>query len=621
MATFTERLAIVIEANGGKAVAEFKKVGAAAKGIGGPVGEAGGSLSKFSGSLGGLAGGALGTAAIAAAGVAIAKFAADGVGAFVEVTGEVRKFQRVSGATAEDASKLVSAFHVLGIDADAAGTAVFRMAVKVGQGDKAFADSGVAIARTKTGAVDLVGTILNVGDAYKKLPDATKRADLLANVFGARAGQTLIPLLGKTREELEKIFAAAQQHGLIFSQEQLDKAKEFQVATRELGESYKGLQVEVGQRLVPALTDLSIAITKVIDATHHGVGKAFLDVITHAPGLISLIGGAAHLLAGGEGDVARDTAAANMALEEQAKDLDTLKKSIFSATDAERSYEEAGRSKAAAERGLATATKSYNKLLEEGAVDEKKVADARRSLADATRSLHHAQREQAKAQEEYNDALAAFNILGTDTAADTLADKRDNLADANDAVASSQDSAAKAAQDLKTAQAGDPDFNDKLAAAKQGVADATQQVADATYNLGRRSYENVAAHDAEAQAIAGKADQVERLKGDLEAMLKLHPDQFAFLAPIIAALGASGAAAAAANPLADGGLLPGFSLLNPGGTGPAGVTSSTNPWDVAAGVNQVSGGTTTTNNINVNVSSPQNADPVGLARNIVWNLN
>jgi len=620
MATFTERLAIIIEANGGKAVAEFKKVGAAAKGVGGPVGEAGGILSKFSGSLGSLGGGA-GTAAIVAAGVAIAKFAADGVSAFVEVTGEVRKFQRVSGATAEDASKLVAAFHVLGIDADAAGTAVFRMAVKIGQGNKAFADSGVAIARTKTGAVDLVGTILNVGDAYKKLPDATKRADLLANVFGARAGQTLIPLLGKTREELEKIFAAAERHGLIFNEEQLAKAKEFGVATRELGEAYKGLQVEVGQRLVPALTDLSIAITKVLDATHQGVGKAFLDVITHAPGLIALIGGAAHLIAGGEGDAARALGETTTAITEQAQAAEQLKHTIFSAVDAQRSFEEAGRSVESAQRGLAKATKTYNDLLKEGAVDEKKVADARRSLADATRSLGHAQREQSKAQNEYNDALAAYNILGTDTAHDKLTDASNNLADANDSVASATEAQTKATEDLKTAQAGDPDFQAKLADAKQGVADATQHVADATYNLGRRSYENVAAHDAEAQAIAGKADQVERLKGDLEAMLQLHPEQFAFLAPIIAALGGLGPAAGATSPLADGGLLPGTSLLNPGGTGPAGVSSSPNPWDVAAGTNQVSGGTTTTNNINVNVSSPQNADPVGLARNIVWNLN
>src|SRR6185295_3408223 len=164
--------------------------------------------------------------------------------------------------------------------------------------------------------------------AYKATEDPAKRANLVFQSFG-RGGAPIIPLLGKTREQLEEIFAAAGRHGLIFNQEQLDKAKEYGVATRELSEAWKGAELEAGQRLVPVLTELAIAITKVVDATHQGIGKTFLDVISHMPGLFTVIGVGAHLIAGDEGDVARAAAAVTQAIVDQAKAADELKNSIF----------------------------------------------------------------------------------------------------------------------------------------------------------------------------------------------------------------------------------------------------------------------------------------------------
>lgn len=538
--SFQERLAIIIEANAGKAIAEFKKVGTAAKEAGVSADGGAKGLSRF-----GVAGqpatnllkGGIAIAGAAAA-TAIVKFAVDGVTAFEELTGEIRKFQRVSGASAEDASKLVAAFHVLGVDADTAGRAVFKLAVNIGTGNKAFAESGIAIARAKNGNVDLVGTILNIGDAYKKTSDISKRDTLLSAAFGVRQGQALLPILGKTREEIEAIFKAAEGHGLVFSQEQIDKGKEFSLATRELGEAFKGIEVAVGEQLVPFLTDLAIVITKVIDATHGNIGKGFLALmaVTNAP--LAAVAATIHVLIGNERDAAKAAAEVADAIKQQADDYDLLKKTLVTATDAQRSFDAAGRSVEAANRTLTKATADYNKLLKEGAVDEAKVADARRSLDDATRSLGHAQREQTKAQAEYNLAAEAA-ILGGDTAQKKKQDAADNLADANDSVASATAAAANAAADLKTAQAGDPEFQIKLAAAKQSVADATQGVADAEYNVGKASLANIAAHDAETQALSDKADQAERLLADYVLLIAQHPELIAALGPQIPGLAAA----------------------------------------------------------------------------------
>jgi len=308
------------------------------------------------------------------------------------------------------------------------------------------------VARTKTGAVDVVETLLNIGDAYKATIDPAERANLVFTAFG-RGGAPIIPLLGKTREELEAIFAAAERHGLIFNQEQLDKAKEFGIATRELSESFKGLEVAVGEKLVPFLTDLAIVLTKVNDAAHGKALQGLLVLMGSGLGpTVLATGKLLHLLAGNEGEVARAALEATDALGEQQTKYDELQKAIFKSIDADRSVAEASRSVDAAHRAQADAQDDLNKLLEKGAVDTEKVADAQRSYDEATRSLGHAQREQTKAQTEYNKALAEYQLSGSDDAADKLADAKDNLADADDSVADALGRQTDAAGELAKAK-------------------------------------------------------------------------------------------------------------------------------------------------------------------------
>lgn len=617
MATFHERLAILVEANAGRAIAEFHKVGAAAKTVEGEAAAAGGQVGLL-GRIGATSGNLLKAglvAGAATAGAAIAKFAIEGVNSFVALAGQIRAFQRVSGASAEDASKLVAAFHILGIESTTAQTAIFQLAKRVETSGDKLAAVGVQVARSKTGTVDLVGTLLNVADAYRGTEDPAERANIAFQAFG-RGGAALLPLLGKTREQLEEIFAAAERHGLIFSAEQLEKAREYQVATRELGAAFEGLSIEVGEKLIPALTDLAVLIEKVTSASNSPVGKGLQGLATaiNPVALAMKVGSTVlHHFVGEETDAAKAADEAATAMEEQAVEVDALTKSIFTATDAQRTLDDSGRTLAASQRGLVKSTADYNKLVADGAVDEQKVADARQSLADATRSAAGAQRELAKAQKTYDEALTEVNELGLDSSRDKLAEASDGLADAQDNVAAANERATNAAEDLKTAQAGDPEFQDKLADAKQTVADATQGVADATYNLGKRSYENVAAHAAETKAIGEKADQVDALRGNIEELLRLHPEQSPFLSDVLAAL-ASGSLAgqgltATAGP--GGALLGG--LAGGGGIALGGIS----PKGALVGATPSTGGG---GNVTINQTFNYPIDPAHVAADVAWAL-
>lgn len=551
----TERLAILVEANAGKAIAEFKKVSAASKNLGGDAEAAGGKVGLL-GRLSGENGALLKTGVVAGAavaGAALVKFGKVSVDAFLGLNKEVKAFQRVAGGTTEDASRLVAAFSAVGVDAQTAANGVFMLEKKLGASGQKLAEFGITAVRGKNGLTDMTQTILGVGDAYRKTVDPIQRAALLTAAFG-RQGQALAPLLGKSREEIEKFFKSAEKRGLIVSPEDQESARRFNLAVHELGDSLKGLEVEAGRVLVPFLTTLTETITKIVDLGHkvEGIGHFKIlgvQILTLAKiASVPLTGGlsAAAIAVGQLGDKSKDTAAQEKelaaAMEDASATADAqstdLQKAIFAVTTSQRAAAEASRSLDAARRSEADAQADLNKLLKEGAVDAQKVADAQRALADANRAVGHAQREQAKAQTEYNAALAdATDLKGLDTAQEKLAGAKDNLADANDSVADAQNRAKDAQVALAKAQAGDPDFQTKLADARQKVADAHQSVADAIYNVSQRAYEANSAIEAQTQAFSDDADQVDRLFASLTGMMALHPELSQFLAGPIANLG------------------------------------------------------------------------------------
>ncbi len=624
MATLTERLAIVVDANTGKAVAEFKQLGTATKGLSGPIGETSGLLGKLGGQFGQL-GGIAGAAGLAAGGAAILKFASSGIEAFQTLAGEVKSFQRIAGGTTEDASRLVAAFKAMGIDAQTAAGGVFMLEKRLASGQANLKQFGVEVARDRKGNTDMATTLLNIADAYSKTADPAQRAALGAAAFGRQA-VTLAPLLAKGREGIKDLYAEAERHGLILSADDLIRADELKVAMRNLKESVQGIEVSIGRALVPTVADVIGLIDKAIlraEELQKGPG-------TNAAGgwwdrFTTLLHEGQKQwdsLLGQLPTFATETENAGKSLAELAGETDTIEKALKGVVSADRALSTAHRGLAADQRSLADDTREYNKLLKQGAVDAEKVATAQRSLNEATRSVGHAQREQADAQRAYDQAAAAAAILGTDTANEKKQDAADKLADANDGVTSALERQTSAAAELAKQKAGDPEYQYKLADAKQKVADDTQSIADAEYDVGQKALAAADAHEAEAGALAGKADVIERLLADYDEMIAKNPEAAAALAPLIQGLGGPRTSITGFKPQPKGiagppqalyGSVTGYTPL------PQGVQGPGSPLHGTTGVGGLYGSDSRTITINNNINTPM--DPDTLARNILWGLN
>jgi len=288
VATFTERLELLVTASTTQAVSALKRTSDETENLTGKQKAMGLASTGAKNALQALGvpaeavGSALGVATGAAAAFAAVKVgqaAFDMAQHFADATSEVRAFQRVTGATAEDASGIVAVTKVLGVNADAAGTAFFQLAKRIGQNKDTLDEHGAAVVKNTDGTVNMVATVENAATAFQNMTDPAERAAFVMENFG-KGGAALIPLLSKSRAELDEFFKAAAAHHEIFTQDDLDRGREFSVAMRELNQTLSGFKTEIGAAVIPVFTegikDATVALEtmdRAVNAVVDGVGS------------------------------------------------------------------------------------------------------------------------------------------------------------------------------------------------------------------------------------------------------------------------------------------------------------------------------------------------------------
>lgn len=230
--------------------------------------EAGG-LKGIVGKVGiGLA--ATGAAAVAAGAAIAIKFGADSVATFKKVAGEVAGLKRVTGMTAEDASRLGFSLKQSGVDASV-GQKSFTL---FGKNLANAADGGKkAAAMTKLlgfGFTDAAGKVLpmskllpQVADKFEKMPDGAEKSALAMKLFG-KSGVAMIPFLNKGAAGLDALAKKSDKFGNTLSDKQLQALKDSKAAQRDWDAAMQGLQVTLGKNLLPLMTQGAQMINSVL---------------------------------------------------------------------------------------------------------------------------------------------------------------------------------------------------------------------------------------------------------------------------------------------------------------------------------------------------------------------
>lgn len=477
------------------------------------------------GALGGLA-----TGGIAIAAAAITAFAIKGVVDFQALAGEVRNFQRVTGATAESSSQFVASFRAIGTDVAGATQALGRFGKNLETNSSGLTAMGVQIARTKTGATDITQTFLNVADAIHNSSDAGARNTLVLQAFG-RSGLALLPILSRGRAGIEDLFGEAAKRHELLTQDDLDKAKDLSLATRQLKEEFTGLEREAGQALIPFLTQVAHAATATLGFIDDVAGlvskvtslggldkpvgeklfgkkedvdslgntvRDFFNVVVHGTKYADEQRAALEGAAGAAGDLGAASAMTEedqIALAQAAQDVSgsltaqaaaitTLTSAAFDETAAQQALATANRQVTTASDNLTAAHARLSALQAKGAVDAKAVAAAQKELEAATRSVVEAQQAAADATTARSDAEQALAaLLSGETAAANAAKHTDDLGKAQLTLGKAQKSLGDAQDKLSTLQASGTATARELSDAQDDVTGATFDLHDAQTNL------------------------------------------------------------------------------------------------------------------------------------------
>ena len=153
------------------------------------------------------------------------------VGKALDIAGEIEELMRVSGEAPEKLS-------ALRIEAEKA--------------DVPFDDLYKAMENlNKNGVAPTIDNLVAIADEYVRLQDPIAQATLLTENFGS-AGDEIAPML----EAIAGGVTAVQDAGLIFTEEEIQAAKDYEAAMAGLKQTWDEFTIAIGTEIIPALTEL-----------------------------------------------------------------------------------------------------------------------------------------------------------------------------------------------------------------------------------------------------------------------------------------------------------------------------------------------------------------------------
>lgn len=252
----------------------LKDVGEAAKG-------AEGKMSKMK------AAGAVAFAALAAGAVEFGKKSVD---KFQEVGTETLTLQRQLGLTAQQASRLRFAGEETGVSAQQLGTTFGILSKHLSANDKAWQSLGIST-KDATGKTKSMNDLIpQVADKFAKLPNGAQKTALAMQLFG-RSGKDLLPFLNKGADGIKELSAESDKYGDTLNSKDTAAVHRNVIAKRELGAAVSGLEIQLGQKLLPVVTSIVTAFTSAVlwFSKLGSTTKAIIGVVAALVAVIAVI--------------------------------------------------------------------------------------------------------------------------------------------------------------------------------------------------------------------------------------------------------------------------------------------------------------------------------------------
>jgi len=247
MASFTERISVIIDVTTNKAVSGLKDFRQA-------VGEAEGFTGKLKAGVGSLkgvfAGSVAGPLALGTAVATAGKFALDAVNDYATLGVQIGDFSAVTGLAVEDASRWIEVAGDLGVEADTLQSTLGKLNKSIDP--KLFDNLGVAIARTSSGAVDAAGTFENVLQKLRDIKDPTERAQVGAKLLG-KSWQSVAPLIARSAQDIKEQLQGVDDVK-VFDAKKVKQSQEYKKSMEDFKDAVDKLTAALARDLLPTAT-------------------------------------------------------------------------------------------------------------------------------------------------------------------------------------------------------------------------------------------------------------------------------------------------------------------------------------------------------------------------------
>jgi len=224
----------------------------------GELDKAGSHVSKFGEKIG-----AIGKTMTIVGGAVTAAFTAI-VLKTVQVGDQFDKMSLRTGIAVEDLSSLAHACNISGTSIEGMEIGLKFLTRGMDDASKGTGEAKEAFEELGISVVDVEGNLRPTIDVLKEaatkiaaIENPTKQAALAMEIFGARSGTQLIPLLKMGGAGIEELMEKAKELGITMSTEAASAAAEFKDRLTDLKGSLAGAGRAIGEVLIPPLTTLA----------------------------------------------------------------------------------------------------------------------------------------------------------------------------------------------------------------------------------------------------------------------------------------------------------------------------------------------------------------------------
>ena len=209
----------------------------------------------------------------------------------LEFTNLVDELGDATGAAAEDTSRLIGTYQLLGIGTENLGTRMGQLSKVIVNNEQTVNAYGIATRDASGHLLNQVQIVENARHQLARYADGTTKAAVMTRLFG-RAGLDMADYLSLSDGQVRLISGDLKQMGVILSSETAKKAEAAKIELRRFDLVMQGLANQLVANVLPAIISAANGLANWVRDNGRQIAQFAAQVVNFVLGMVSALTGA-----------------------------------------------------------------------------------------------------------------------------------------------------------------------------------------------------------------------------------------------------------------------------------------------------------------------------------------